>query len=113
VIWQNLVVYPWQTGDVVAIDNNAVGHGRLPYQGPRRIAQLGLAHSLWRCRNGRGTWVSASTLPLNTSYASGVSERQRTVRSLDHELGRQLLTPSARVLPSGVMVSAEASSFAI
>jgi alpha-ketoglutarate-dependent taurine dioxygenase len=38
VIWQNLVVYPWQTGDVVAIDNNAIGHGRLPYQGPRRIA---------------------------------------------------------------------------
>jgi alpha-ketoglutarate-dependent taurine dioxygenase len=38
VIWQNLVVYPWQAGDVVAIDNSAVGHGRLPYRGPRRIA---------------------------------------------------------------------------
>ena len=38
VIWKNLVVYPWRSGDVVAIDNAAVGHGRLPYRGPRRVA---------------------------------------------------------------------------
>lgn len=38
VIWQNMVIYPWQLGDIVAIDNQSVGHGRLPYRGPRRIA---------------------------------------------------------------------------
>lgn len=38
VIWRHLVVYRWQKGDVVAIDNRAVSHGRLPYRGPRTIA---------------------------------------------------------------------------
>lgn len=37
-IWKNLVVYAWKQGDVVAIDNNRIGHGRLPYQGPRKVA---------------------------------------------------------------------------
>ena len=38
VVWQHLVVEPWQRGDVVAIDNHSVAHGRLPYEGPRRVA---------------------------------------------------------------------------
>jgi alpha-ketoglutarate-dependent taurine dioxygenase len=38
VIWKHLVVHPWKAGDVVAIDNFAVSHGRLPYAGPRMIA---------------------------------------------------------------------------
>jgi alpha-ketoglutarate-dependent taurine dioxygenase len=37
-IWKNLVVTRWQQGDVVAIDNFAVSHGRMPYSGPRVIA---------------------------------------------------------------------------
>lgn len=37
-IWQNLSVTPWQHGDVLLIDNHAVGHGRLPYRGPRGVA---------------------------------------------------------------------------
>lgn len=37
-IWQNLVIQPWQTGDVIVIDNTAVGHGRIPYRGPRQIS---------------------------------------------------------------------------
>ena len=37
VVWRNLVVFPWQRGDVVAIDNHSVGHGRLPYHGPRHV----------------------------------------------------------------------------
>jgi alpha-ketoglutarate-dependent taurine dioxygenase len=37
-IWHNLVILPWKRGDVVAIDNYAVAHGRLPYQGPRQVA---------------------------------------------------------------------------
>jgi alpha-ketoglutarate-dependent taurine dioxygenase len=37
-IWRNLVITPWHRGDVVAIDNYAVAHGRLPYTGPREIA---------------------------------------------------------------------------
>jgi hypothetical protein len=36
-IWRNLAIVPWQQGDVVAIDNRSTGHGRLPYQGPRKV----------------------------------------------------------------------------
>lgn len=37
-IWRNLVITPWQPGDVLAIDNDSTGHGRLPFVGPRMIA---------------------------------------------------------------------------
>ncbi len=37
-VWRHMVVFPWQRGDIVAIDNYAVSHGRLPYQGPRQVA---------------------------------------------------------------------------
>lgn len=36
-IWRNLVAFPWERGDVVVIDNDAVAHGRMPFQGPRMI----------------------------------------------------------------------------
>lgn len=38
VIWKHLVITPWQRGDVIAIDNHSVAHGRLPYRGPRQVA---------------------------------------------------------------------------
>jgi alpha-ketoglutarate-dependent taurine dioxygenase len=38
VIWRHLVITPWQRGDVIAIDNHSVAHGRLPYRGPRQVA---------------------------------------------------------------------------
>jgi len=37
-VWRNLVPFTWQQGDVLAIDNYAVAHGRLPYRGRREIA---------------------------------------------------------------------------
>ncbi len=37
VIWKNLVVFKWQKGDVLALDNFCTSHGRLPYEGPREI----------------------------------------------------------------------------
>jgi len=37
-VWRHLVVFPWRRGDVVALDNFAVSHGRLPFRGPRQIA---------------------------------------------------------------------------
>ena len=37
-IWKHLVVEPWERGDVVAIDNYSISHGRLPYEGARKIA---------------------------------------------------------------------------
>ena len=36
--WKNLVAFPWQRGDVFAIDNDCVAHGRMPFAGPRMIA---------------------------------------------------------------------------
>ncbi|MCY1063248.1 TauD/TfdA family dioxygenase [Nannocystis sp. RBIL2] len=37
VVWRHMVVFPWRAGDVVAIDNFSVSHGRLPYRGPRQV----------------------------------------------------------------------------
>lgn len=37
VIWQETVVTPWEDGDIIAIDNHSIAHGRLPYEGPRHI----------------------------------------------------------------------------
>ncbi len=37
-IWKNMVAFPWEKGDVLAIDNDAVSHGRMPYAGPRLVA---------------------------------------------------------------------------
>ncbi len=37
VIWRHLVVFPWREGDVLAIDNAIVAHGRMPYRGPREV----------------------------------------------------------------------------
>ena len=37
VVWRHLVVEPWRKGDVLAIDNASISHGRLPYEGDRRI----------------------------------------------------------------------------
>lgn len=36
-IWRNLVVFRWQAGDVVILDNQALSHGRLPYREPRQV----------------------------------------------------------------------------
>lgn len=36
-IWKNLVIYPWQTRDILLIDNYAISHGRTPYHGPRKV----------------------------------------------------------------------------
>ncbi len=37
VVWKHMRIDAWQKGDVVAIDNASVAHGRLPYEGPREI----------------------------------------------------------------------------
>jgi len=37
-VWRHMVTFRWQRGDVLAIDNYAVSHGRLPFRGPRQIA---------------------------------------------------------------------------
>jgi len=37
VIWNNMVFFPWQKGDVIAIDNYSTSHGRMPYDSPREI----------------------------------------------------------------------------
>jgi len=37
IIWNNMQIFPWQKGDVLAIDNFSTSHGRLPYKGPRNI----------------------------------------------------------------------------
>ncbi|APR84543.1 Hypothetical protein A7982_09892 [Minicystis rosea] len=37
-IWTNMVFFKWRKGDVLVIDNDAVAHGRMPYNGPRTVA---------------------------------------------------------------------------
>ncbi len=36
-VWRNLARPAWQAGDVMAVDNFAVSHGRFPSWGPRKI----------------------------------------------------------------------------
>jgi alpha-ketoglutarate-dependent taurine dioxygenase len=36
-IWNNMVFFQWQKGDVIAIDNYSTSHGRMPYDSPREI----------------------------------------------------------------------------
>lgn len=38
--WKNYAVYKWQKGDIVAVDNNLVAHGRLPFRGSRKRVVL-------------------------------------------------------------------------
>ena len=34
---EHTIKFPWQTGDLLVVDNYRVSHGRMPFQGPRRI----------------------------------------------------------------------------
>lgn len=34
---EETILFPWQKGDLLVLDNMLVAHGRMPYQGPRRI----------------------------------------------------------------------------
>ncbi len=35
--WQTAVKFPWQEGDVLAVDNMLVAHARMPFKGRRKI----------------------------------------------------------------------------
>lgn len=37
-LWRHMVFPRWERGDVVAIDNASVSHGRMPYRGERLVA---------------------------------------------------------------------------
>ena len=41
------VMFPWQRGDLLALDNMLVAHGRTPYEGPRQIL-VGMAQLVHR-----------------------------------------------------------------
>src|SRR5690606_21617835 len=36
-IWAETVKFPWQQGDVLLVDNLPLGHGRMPFKGPRKV----------------------------------------------------------------------------
>ena len=37
VFFEHCVQFPWQAGDIIAVDNMRASHARLPYEGPRKI----------------------------------------------------------------------------
>lgn len=37
IIWKNMSIIPWKSGDMLAIDNFRTAHGRLPYSGAREV----------------------------------------------------------------------------
>jgi alpha-ketoglutarate-dependent taurine dioxygenase len=36
--WDNCVMFPWQAGDIISLDNMRTAHARMPFTGERRIA---------------------------------------------------------------------------
>ncbi len=51
---QATVAFPWQTGDILMVDNMLVAHGRAPFSGPRKIV-VAMAHPYSGNHNGNGT----------------------------------------------------------
>ena len=37
VLWREAVIFPWQEGDVLFLDNFLVAHGRMSFKGERKI----------------------------------------------------------------------------
>jgi alpha-ketoglutarate-dependent taurine dioxygenase len=37
VMWDSAVVFPWRQGDVLVLDNIMSAHGRMAFEGPRKI----------------------------------------------------------------------------
>ena len=37
VMWQQTVLFPWQVGDILVVDNILTAHGRMPFTGERKI----------------------------------------------------------------------------
>lgn len=57
---QAKVVFPWQAGDVLLVDNMQVAHGRRPFRGPRRVlAALMESHSERELRRASDTATGA------------------------------------------------------
>lgn len=43
---QHTMMFPWQRGDLLVLDNMAIAHGRRPFDGPRRVlVAMGAAYS--------------------------------------------------------------------
>jgi alpha-ketoglutarate-dependent taurine dioxygenase len=38
VYWKTCVMFPWQAGDIILLDNMRVAHARMPFKGSRRVA---------------------------------------------------------------------------
>jgi alpha-ketoglutarate-dependent taurine dioxygenase len=38
VYWETCVMFPWQKGDIIMLDNMRTAHARMPFKGERRIA---------------------------------------------------------------------------
>ena len=36
-LWEHAILFDWQQGDVLVLDNSRIAHGRMPYKGARRI----------------------------------------------------------------------------
>ena len=37
VMWDNAVIFPWEQGDMLVLDNILTAHGRMPFDGPRKV----------------------------------------------------------------------------
>lgn len=63
--WELSVQFPWQEGDVIAVDNMLVSHARNTYQGPRKlvVAMGDMVSAEEMRRQGRARWETPASRP--------------------------------------------------
>lgn len=70
-----LVVFPWQPGDVLVVDNMLVAHGRMPFSGPWRVAvTMGAPVSI------SDVEAIGDQIPFTSSSGSVSESRQEQIR---------------------------------
>lgn len=65
-LWDHAVMFDWQQGDMLVLDNCRMAHGRMPFRGPRRILA-----ALGAMVRGGADLLAASNRPVDSMHPRG------------------------------------------